>query len=384
MIGPDLKISCLLRLRPRQWLLLRACVLPVCTLLLTVLPVAAVEAAASPKIDPLRESAAQVALQLPAPVIGVARAGDDLFSVGPHGLILRSSDSGKSWEQIPSPVASDLVQVRFRDAQHGWIVGHDSVLLHTSDGGLSWTVQLDGRSLLKLLREVYGQRAASGDLVGQDMLQEISLAMGTSATADVLAAPLLDVLFDDSGLGFVVGAFGMILRSTDDGATWEPWIERTDNDRRMHLYALAEYQGNFFVSGEQGVFMHLDQQSQHFVMVPTPYTGTFFGVRAFSDLLLVHGLRGNLFVSRNQGHDWQKIKTGLKTSLVSALEQGDQLIVVSQSGEMVSLDRRTLQVSRLQAANAGEVYAASATDKPGRLVVTRFSGAKVVEIARAE
>ncbi|WP_296220509.1 WD40/YVTN/BNR-like repeat-containing protein [Pseudomonas sp. UBA2684] len=382
MIGANLEMFCLLRNRQLLRQLCRS-LLSIIVIFSTLLVVAA-DAASSADIDSLAEPAQQIDARLPAPVIGVARAGNDLFSVGPHGLILRSSDSGKSWLQVPSPVASDLVQVRFRDAQHGWIVGHDSLLLHTRDGGRTWVVQLDGRSLLTLLRETYGRRASNGDSTAQDMLQEIDFAMGTSASPDVLAAPLLDVLFDANGQGFVVGAFGMILRSTDDGATWEPWIERTENDRRMHLYALAEYQGRFFVSGEQGLLMQLDPQSQRFLMQETPYTGTYFGVRAFSDLLLVHGLRGNLFVSRDQGQEWVKVETGLNASLVSAVEQDGQLILVSQSGEMIAIDRGNLQVTPLQAANAGEVYAASATDKAGKLVVTRFSGAQVVEIAQAK
>lgn len=353
-------------------------------LFFSVLAITSAHAASTGVFDPLREQAPQFDPQLPAPVIGVTRAGDDLVSVGPRGLIQRSSDSGKSWVQVPSPVSSDLVQVRFRDAQHGWIVGHDSVLLHSSDGGRSWTVQLDGRSLLTLLNEVYGRRADNGDQAAEDMLGEISMAMSTAASPDVLVAPLLDVLFDARGNGFVVGAFGMILHSSDDGVTWEPWVERTDNTRRMHLYALAEHQGEFFVSGEQGLLMHQDQSSGRFVMLTTPYTGTFFGVRTFSDLLVVYGLRGNLYVSRNQGQDWQNVRTGLKTSLVSSVEHDGQLILVSQSGEMVAMDRSSLAVTPLQAAKVGEVFAASATSKTNALVVTRFSGAKVVEIAQAK
>ncbi|ANG65366.1 glycosyl hydrolase [Marinobacterium aestuarii] len=365
------------RLRYGSWLLGTA-------LISCVLAMTPAQAAATAVFDPLREPAPKFDLQLPAPVIGVARAGEDLISVGPRGLIQRSTDAGVSWEQVPSPVSSDLVQVRFRDALHGWIVGHDSVVLHSNDGGLSWTVQLDGRSLLSLLRKVYGQRADNGDLVAQDMLGEISLGMSTAANPDVLAAPLLDVLFDASGTGFVIGAFGMILRSSDNGASWEPWVELTDNDRRMHLYALAEHQGEFFISGEQGVLMRQDPSSGHFVMLTTPYSGTFFGVRAFRDLLAVYGLRGNLFVSRDQGQDWLQVDTGLKTSLVSAVEQGGQLILVSQSGAMVGMDLGSLEVTSLQVAIAGEVYSASATSRANALVVTRFSGANIVEIAEAK
>jgi len=213
---------------------------------------------ATPVFDPLLEPAALISARVHAPLIDVARAGEILIGVGLRGLIQRSEDGGESWQQIPSPVSSDLVSVRFSDPRNGWIVGHDSLLLHTSDGGKSWQVQLDGRRLLALLRDWYSRRAEAGEPDAEPMLREINMAMNTSATPDVMASPFLDVMFDDKGTGFVVGAFGMILHSRDSGATWEPWIERTDNERRMHLYGLAERQGVFYASGEQGLLMRLD------------------------------------------------------------------------------------------------------------------------------
>ena len=119
-------------------------------------------AAVTAPTDSLDMPAQRVDERLPAPLLAVARAGDALISVGLHGLIQRSTDEGLSWQQVDSPVSSDLVQVRFRDARNGWIVGHDSVVLHTSDGGDSWQVQLDGRRLLTLLNGYYGPKAEAG------------------------------------------------------------------------------------------------------------------------------------------------------------------------------------------------------------------------------
>jgi photosystem II stability/assembly factor-like uncharacterized protein len=334
-------------------------------------------------VDTLREAAPAVDMRLPAPVLSVARAGEALVSVGLHGLIQRSVDAGQTWQQMPSPVASDLVQVRFRDAFNGWAVGHDSVVLHTRDGGLTWKTQLDGRSLLTLLHGFYGPRADKGDEVAASMLKEVNLALSTSATPDVLSAPFLDVLFDAHGQGFVVGAFGMMLRSSNDGKTWEPWTERTDNDRRMHLYGLAENAGVFYVSGEQGLLLRLNAANQHFTQVTTPYAGTLFGVDAKADLLLVYGLRGNLYASRDDGLNWQKVETGIDSSLVSTVDQGGTTILVAQGGQIVALDRNTLQVTALAASPGSDIYAASDSGQAGQLIVTRFSGTKVVQIAKA-
>ena len=333
--------------------------------------------------DSLDVPAQPIDAQLPAPLLSVTTVGDAMIGVGLHGLIQRSTDQGRTWRQLDSPVSSDLVQVRFRDERNGWIVGHDAVVLHTSNGGDSWQVQLDGRRLLTLLNAYYGPRAEQGDESAALVLREVAMAASSSATPDVLAAPFLDVLFDEQGNGFAVGAFGMVLHSTDDGQTWEPWIERSDNDRRMHLYGLAEHAGTFYIGGEQGVVLRLDLAQQRFVKVETPYTGTYFGVRAFDGLLLAYGLRGNLFASRDDGQQWQPVQTNLNSSLVSIVEQGDALIVVSQGGQLVSVDRQSLQVTPLADARVGEVYAASATQQAGSLLVTRFSGAKVIDIAQA-
>ncbi len=190
-------------------------------------------------------------------------------------------------------------------------------------------------------------------------------------------------MFDAQGRGFAVGAFGMLLHSTDDGQNWEPWVERSDNDRRMHLYGLAEHAGTFYISGEQGLLLRLDSQQQHFVKIDTPYAGTYFGVRAFDHLLLAFGLRGNLFASRDDGQQWQPVVTNLNSNLVSIVEQGNALIVVSQGGQLISIDRESLQVTPLVDARMGEVYSASATNQAGSLVVARFNGAKVIDIAPA-
>ena len=385
MISPEpVVLSRHMRLIPDQLKRLTASLALVTCAIGGLQPLPSSAAVSALAADVLDMPAQRIDERLPAPVLSVARVADSLISVGPHGLIQRSTDAGKTWQQVASPVSSDLTQVRFADDRNGWIVGHDSLVMHSGDAGLSWQVQLDGRSLLKLLNAFYQARAEQGDAEAASMLGEFTAAASSSATPGVLAAPFLDVLFDGHGNGFAVGAFGMILHSADNGGTWEPWVERSDNDRRMHLYGLAQRDGVFYVSGEQGLLLKQDVAGQRFTRVELPYSGTLFGVSAVDDLLLVHGLRGNLYVSRDDGQQWQKIDTGLNSSLVSIVAQGEQLIVVSQGGQLLALDRRTLVPTPLRALRGGEIYGASETGRPEQLLVTRFSGAKVVAIAKAD
>ncbi|MFT3819554.1 MAG: YCF48-related protein [Rubrivivax sp.] len=45
------------------------------------------------------------------------------------------------------PVAVTLTAVQFVDAQRGWAVGHGGIVLHSEDGGENWVRQADGRTL---------------------------------------------------------------------------------------------------------------------------------------------------------------------------------------------------------------------------------------------
>jgi photosystem II stability/assembly factor-like uncharacterized protein len=57
----------------------------------------------------------------------------------------------------------------------------------------------------------------------------------------------------DSGIAFVVGDAGTILKSTDAGATWAPLLSGTTNI----LHAVYFFNGNQGVAvGEQGLILH--------------------------------------------------------------------------------------------------------------------------------
>src|SRR5205085_6132922 len=67
------------------------------------------------------------------------------FAVGDDGTIIRSTDAGVHWEPISSGTSAALRGIHFIDEKRGVIVGGDDrrwraerVLLRTTDGGASW------------------------------------------------------------------------------------------------------------------------------------------------------------------------------------------------------------------------------------------------------
>jgi photosystem II stability/assembly factor-like uncharacterized protein len=55
--------------------------------------------------------------------------------------VLQTTDGGQTWRQIPDQFKNKIRSVWFVDPQQGWALTIDRNILHTSDGGASWTLQ---------------------------------------------------------------------------------------------------------------------------------------------------------------------------------------------------------------------------------------------------
>jgi photosystem II stability/assembly factor-like uncharacterized protein len=234
------------------------------------------------------------------------------------------------------PVSSDLVAVCFGSGSAGWAVGHDGVVLRTTDAGITWTRQLDGHRAGEVLVEFYSRADSTLD-------PERSAAM--TAEAERFAAqgaenPFLDVWCEDEQSAFVVGAFGLILRTSDGGATWEPWLHRMDNPGGLHLYAVRGVGDERYIVGEQGLALRLDRDAGQFRALELPYRGTLFGLIGNANAVVAFGLRGTVLRSTDGGTTWTTVETGLQVGLTGgALAPDGRMVIVSQAGHvLVSAD----------------------------------------------
>jgi len=315
-------------------------------------------------IDVLDRPAMQSPLAAKKLLLSVARADDRLVAVGPRGHIVVSSDAGVSWQQSQVPVSSDLTAVHFASAKRGWAVGHDGVVLASTDGGTTWTRQLDGRAVNELiLADVRGKLAADPE---SEALQAL-VAEAERSVESGPDKPFLDVWFESETTGYVVGAYGLLLKTTDGGATWQSWFDRADNPRLMNLYSIRPAGGSLYIAGEGGTVLKLDPDTQRFVAVPVDYAGSLFGVADLGDAVLVYGLRGNAFRSTDGGASWTRIDARLPATIVGAASAGHgTLVLVDQGGRLalstdggVSFElmplQRTVPVTSIVDAGAGRL-----------------------------
>lgn len=244
-------------------------------------------------------------------LLDLAWAGERAIAVGERGHVLYSDDKGLSWTQVQVPASATLTAVYFSDAQHGWAVGHDEVVLRTEDGGLNW------------------ERSHFNPEVGQ---------------------PLLDVWFADANRGLAVGAYGAILSSEDGGRNWSPlpfepqpleevpdepvedaYDDGYDMGFDFHLNAIARGPGSrLYLGAEAGRLFRSDDDGATWRELPSPYDGSFYGLLPLEgDALLAFGLRGNVFRSEDGGESWTQVDSGTVALLGGAIRPVPGTVVIA-------------------------------------------------------
>jgi photosystem II stability/assembly factor-like uncharacterized protein len=198
-------------------------------------------------------------------------------------------------------------------------------VLHTKDRGDTWTRQLDGNAAAALaLRAAEARvRAAPDDAVARASLRDAQRLVNDGADK-----PFLDVHFADVDHGLIVGAYGLIFHTDDGGRTWQPWIDRLDNPKGLHLNAIRAVGDLVYLAGEQGLFFRSTDAGRSFQRVQTPYSGSYsvVAITAEGDLVL-GGLRGNAYWSRDQGRSFARVDVPIPISFSAVAVLADRSIV---------------------------------------------------------
>ncbi len=223
-----------------------------------------------------------------------------VIAVGERGTILRSTDQAQSWESAAAPTHATLTGVSFADdGRRGWAVGHDAVILATSDGGSTWTRQYQG-----------------------DNQQD----------------SLLDVLAVDADHVIAVGAYGLCLATADGGRTWQ---RRSFQAGDLHLNRITRGPGGtLYLAGESGTLLRSRDRGATWEPIAAPYEGSFYGILALdARTLLAHGLRGHLFRSEDDGETWKAVAVPAPMMLATAIMIRRDLIVLGGQARALFVSR---------------------------------------------
>lgn len=312
------------------------------------------------------------------------RAGDRIVSVGERGHIIYSDDQGQSWTQAEVPVSVTLTAVDFGTADSGWAVGHSGAVLHSSDAGETWQLQLDGIRAAELViaskEEQIAELEAQIEQAPEDQKEDLEWALDDlyfameNAQSDLDIGPvnpLLDVWFENDQHGFVVGAYGMVLRTRDGGNTWQDWAPYLDNPTNFHYNSISEVAGGgLVIVGEAGQIHVSTDGGETWQKRESPYDGSLFGVSGTSRVneILAFGLRGNTLLSTDLGRTWTMVPNEANATLNSAAVAADGRITLVGNGGAV-----------LMSSNHGETFRPHfREDRAGVMAVVPISGTNLL------
>ncbi|TVT70607.1 MAG: glycosyl hydrolase [Denitromonas halophila] len=306
------------------------------------------------------------------PLMAVARAGARLIAVGARGLIVTSSDEGRRWTQVVSPVQSDLLAVRFVDGTHGWAVGHDGVILASTDGGLQWVKQLDGRKAKDIFERYYASQPGGSGIETAKMTLNANLGSGP-------ALPWLDVWFEDTRKGYVVGSFGMLAVTRDGGQSWQPQFEHIDNPDALNLNAIRGVGDDLFIAGERGRVFRLDRDSERFIATDTGYRGSFFGLVGQGSELRAFGLRGTVYRSDDGGAHWAAEPLSGDQTYTAAVTDAGRYVLGNLAGQLL-IGAWPNAAPRMTPLDPPLRLTGMTTTRDGLLVLTSLDGVRVVRL----
>ena len=275
--------------------------------------------------------------------------------VGEYGRILVRKGSDSAWLQANVPVQTTMTAVDIIDENVAWAVGHQGVLLKTTDGGSNWVKMFDGLQLTGLLKTSLEQQIAhlttqferaqadsvDGKSVDEDMLDELEMQLddATYKLEDLtdntgIEISFFDVLFTTPDYGLVIGAYGAMLETKDGGNSWQYIGYQVPNPEGFHLNALTTDANNtIYIVGEAGLGMATSDQGKTWRSLNIDYPGSLFGIEVNGPSLYSYGLRGNMFASQDHGETWQHLDTGVTNHIFSAdWLNNEELLLVGAGG----------------------------------------------------
>jgi len=232
-----------------------------------------------------------------------------LLAAGEHGHILTSTDAGRTWAQSPSPVSVTLTAVTAGGSGPAFAVGHGLTILRSTDGGKSWAKQTDGRALAARFQAWAGAAQQSGN-------GKLAVKLGRLAKEGA-DKPLLDIVKLSDRAAIAVGAYGVALRTSDGGMTWDSAFDGFPGDDDRHLNAIRRVDRAIWVAGERGLMYRSLDDGRTFQAANWKDKASLFAIDGAARTVVAVGLRGTIALSTDAGTTWARIDTGTRYSITS-------------------------------------------------------------------
>lgn len=272
-------------------------------------------------LDGLTGSAAAVAQPAPGTIL-----------LGSRDSLFRSGDSGASFAPLRLPDSSGGVwRMDFADEHRGIAVGYRGVMLRSSDGGKTWARMPPLVS--KFLQAVDHVQDGTWFVVGQPRYGGPSIFRSTDdgvtwrACACASRGMMQDVHFNGK-VGMIVGG-NVMVRTTDGGTTWA----RVHHDlTRVALRGVRVMDATTAIAvGHGGIIIRTVDGGTTWSRIPAGTSETLYALDAIGRTAVAVGMGGTMVVTDDAGLTWRALRVGIAADLWNvSLRTADEAIVTGR------------------------------------------------------
>ena len=213
---------------------------------------------------------------------------------GDGGLVLHTEDGGRTWSRQQLATRESVNDVYFRDRENGYLLAAAQIFT-TEDGGATWRLSTTflPQTFGGAEPELYSVRFTSkrrGWIVGslsrgQNVVDSLVLYTDNGgASWHRQRAPVRDELihldFDGDRRGWIVGSGGRILHTRDGGETWA--LQNSGTRATLYHVEFRDEDDGWAV-GERGTILRTEDGGQTWRAVPPPVRTTLLSVKFVND-----------------------------------------------------------------------------------------------------
>lgn len=223
-------------------------------------------------------------------------------------VILSTQDGGQTWNNItPTTITrteyTNFTDVYFADSQNGWVSNTNNLVLHTTDGGATWTLQTITDSYVEI-SDLHFFDANNGLVSASGTIYSTSDGGATWQQTNSDGPVYFQFMDGDNGWG-IAGWDAM--KTTDGGQTWET-ISLEQYDSLYNLHFVDENTG--WVVGYYGLVLFTDDGGETWQDQSVELTSSIYSVDfGTSDQGMFVGTYGFIYGTGNAGREWHSVRT---------------------------------------------------------------------------
>lgn len=262
----------------------------------------------------------------PLPIGGMTALNDVSFAnarsgwiVGQNGSVVHTTDGGFTWTlQLTGPAGQ--IGVSAVDNNHAWVLNHNGQVLRTTDAGDTWSTTTTGApfglTAIRFVDQSHGWAVGQGEGI-------ISTSDG-GATWTVrnrnTSKPALNRLdFVDVNHGWAVSAGGYVLRTNNGGQSWDT-VFQAASGIALNGVSFSDTQHGW-VAGSAGTLMKTTDGGATWITGNAPTTEWIRAVKFVSPSVgWIVTETGFIFHTDNAGNSWTAQNTPAQTTGVPAID----------------------------------------------------------------